>query len=154
MRISDCSSDVCSSDRVSSSSGQTPDTIEAMADDAATFVAALGYEHVDVLGFSIGGTVVQELMFRHPGLVRRAILAGTGPQGADGIRDRDPRIGEVARQTPVELTDFPYLFFQQTPASRAAGRAFIERRARRDLDPDPASGAQTMPEQGRAWPEY
>src|SRR3546814_9076685 len=86
-------------------------TIEAMADDAATFVAALGYEHVDVLGFSIGGTVVQELMFRHPGLVRRAILAGTGPQGADGIRDRDPRIGEVARKTPVELNDFLYLFF-------------------------------------------
>src|SRR3546814_8349963 len=77
-------------------------------------------------------------MFRHPGLVRRAILAGTGPQGADGIRDRDPRIGEVARKTPVELTDFLYLFFQQTPASQAAGRAFIERRARRDIDPDPA----------------
>src|SRR3546814_15977500 len=93
-----------------------------MADDAATFVAALGYEHVDVLGFSIGGTVVQELMFRHPGLVRRAILAGTGPQGADGIRDRDPRIGEVARKTPVELTDFPSPFFKTTPATQT-GRA-------------------------------
>src|SRR3546814_16333832 len=88
-----------------------------MADDAATFVAALGYEHVDVLGFSIGGTVVQELMFRHPGLVRRAILAGTGPQGAAGLRDREPRIAEVARKTTVEPTDFPYLLFQQTPAT-------------------------------------
>src|SRR3546814_18758462 len=76
------------------------------------------------------------------------------PQGADGIRDRDPRIGEVARKTPVELTDFLYLFFQQTPASQAAGRAFIERRARRDIDPDPASGEQTMLAQGRASSAY
>lgn len=139
---------------VSSSSGETPDTIAAMADDAAVFIAALGYDQVDVLGFSIGGAVVQELMFRHPALVRRAILAGTGPQGADGIRDRDPRIGEVARKTPVELTDFLFLFFQQTPGSQAAGRAFIERRSVRRVDPDPPSGEQTMLAQGKASAEY
>lgn len=139
---------------VSSSSGETPDTIMAMADDAAAFIAALGYDTVDVLGFSIGGAVTQELMFRHPALVRRAVLAGTGPQGAEGIRAGDPRIGEVARKTPVELTDFLFLFFEQTPGSQAAGRAFIERRSVPRVDPDPASTEQTMLAQGAASAAY
>ncbi|MFP2961124.1 alpha/beta fold hydrolase [Myxococcus sp. 1LA] len=73
---------------VSSSGGETPDTVMAMADDSADFIAALGYSKVDVLGFSIGGAVVQELMLLHPTLVRRAVLAGTGPHGAEGLRER------------------------------------------------------------------
>ncbi|AOH87181.1 hypothetical protein AWL63_23740 (plasmid) [Sphingomonas panacis] len=139
---------------VSSSGGATPDSIMTMADDAADFITALGYAKVDVRGFSIGGTVAQELMFRHPAMVRRAILAGTGPQGSDGIRDRDPRISQVATKTPVELTDFLYLFFQQTPTSQAAGRAFLERRGHRDIDPEPASTAQTMAAQAKASASY
>src|SRR6478752_599802 len=62
---------------VASSSGQTPDTVEAQADDAAVFIGALGLTHVDILGFSIGGYVAQALTLRHHDLVRRLVLAGT-----------------------------------------------------------------------------
>jgi len=66
---------------VASSSGETPNTIDAMAEHAADFVSALGLSQIDLLGFSIGGYVAQELTLRHPKLVRRLMLVGTGPRG-------------------------------------------------------------------------
>jgi pimeloyl-ACP methyl ester carboxylesterase len=65
---------------VASSSGETPDTIDAMAEHAADFVAALGLSRIDLLGFSIGGYIAQTLTIRHPELIRRLILVGTGPR--------------------------------------------------------------------------
>jgi pimeloyl-ACP methyl ester carboxylesterase len=72
---------------VAGSSGETPSTIEAMAEHAAAFVGALGLSEVDVLGFSIGGYVSQTLALRYPSLVRRLILVGTGPRGGDPSHD-------------------------------------------------------------------
>ena len=63
------------------SNGKAPQSIEEMADDAAAFIKALGYQKVDILGFSIGGAIGQELLIRHAGLIRRAILAGTSAKG-------------------------------------------------------------------------
>src|SRR6266853_537399 len=65
---------------VASSSGETPDTVDAMAQHAADFVGALGISLIDLLGFSIGGYIAQTLTMRHPELIRRLILAGTGPR--------------------------------------------------------------------------
>src|SRR5260370_22413223 len=79
---------------VASSSGETPNTIDAMGDHAAAFVSALELPQVDVLGFSIGGYVVQSLVLRHPHLVRRLVLAGTGPR--NGEPRKNLRISEVA----------------------------------------------------------
>ena len=79
---------------VASSSGETPDTIDAMGDHVAVFVKALGLSQVDVLGFSIGGYVAQSLVLRHPQLVRRLVLAGTAPR--NGEPSTNPRVREVA----------------------------------------------------------
>ena len=70
---------------ISSSSGEVPTTIEETGANAIAFVKALGLTKVDVLGFSIGGTVAQEIALQAPALVRRLILVGTGPRGAEGM---------------------------------------------------------------------
>jgi pimeloyl-ACP methyl ester carboxylesterase len=68
---------------VAASSGDTPETIEAMAEDAIAFVRALSLTQIDLLGFSIGGYVAQAFTFQEPGLVRRLMLLGTGPRGRE-----------------------------------------------------------------------
>ena len=65
--------------------GTTPDNVEAMAADAVAFLAALGLDQVDLFGYSLGGFVAQEVALTHPALVRRLVLAGTGPKGAPGM---------------------------------------------------------------------
>src|SRR4051812_24282038 len=76
---------------VGASSGSTPTTIEDMARDAVTFIGALGLDQVDLFGFSLGGMVAQVIAQQQPQLVRKLILAGTGPAGGDGI-DKVTRI--------------------------------------------------------------
>lgn len=132
---------------VASSSGETPDTVDAMARHAADFVGALGLTEVDLLGFSLGGYVAQSFVLQNPNLVRRLLLVGTGPRGGEPSQDAlvrqyatstDPRTGETA------LEAFLYLFFSPSERSQAAGKAFWERRHLRKNDVDPPSSAQTM----------
>jgi pimeloyl-ACP methyl ester carboxylesterase len=142
---------------VAGSSGDTPNSIEAMADHAAAFVRALGLSQVDVLGFSIGGYVSQTLALRHRTLVRRMILAATGPRGGDP--SQDAQAAEYAASTdPItgesSLEAFLYLFFRPTSTSQAAGRAFWERRHERKRDVDPPSTPQTMAAQRAAAAEW
>src|SRR5207344_227081 len=70
---------------VGGSTGTTPDTIEQMARDAIAFLAAMGLDQADLLGFSIGSFVAQQIALTRPGLVRRLILASSAPQGAAGM---------------------------------------------------------------------
>ena len=67
------------------STGEAPDTVAGMARDAASLIDALGIEHVDLFGFSMGGYVAQQVVVDRPELVRRLILVGTGPRGGDGM---------------------------------------------------------------------
>ena len=135
---------------VASSSGQTPDTVEAQADDAAAFIHALGLTRVDILGFSIGGYVAQALTLRHRELVRRLVLAGTKPRAGDDT-DRHPDVNTVAtRHEVLTLEDFRFLFFEPTPTSQAAGERFWERRHQRTIDIDPPTSQQTMQAQTAA----
>lgn len=138
---------------VADSSGETPDTMEAMADHAANFISALGLPKIDVLGHSIGGYIAQTLALRHPKTVRRLILAGTGPRGGEPSKDpkmrqwgdsTDPQTGESS------LEAFLYLFFRPSPTSQTAGKAFWERRHLRKRDADRPSTAQTMAAQRAA----
>lgn len=79
---------------IASSSGKPRNRIELMADDAAAVIRALGLSKVDVLGFSLGGFQAQDLARRHPDLVRKLMLLGTGPRG--GNSDSDPGVLEAA----------------------------------------------------------
>jgi pimeloyl-ACP methyl ester carboxylesterase len=126
---------------VSRSSGATPNTVRAMADDTVAFIEALGLTQVDLLGFSLGGFVAQVVAAEHPGLVRRIILAGTGPEGGEGIQN----IGSVVERGLRESPEQPrlYLFFERSERSQRAGRAFIERQAVRTDDRDPDISAET-----------
>ena len=114
---------------VASSSGETPDTIDALGDHVAVFVAALGLAQVDVLGFSIGGYIAQSFVLRHPQKVRRLVLVGTGPR--NGERPTDPRIPEAAGHAVPTREDYLFLFFSPSAESQAAGKAFWERRHQR-----------------------
>jgi pimeloyl-ACP methyl ester carboxylesterase len=129
---------------VAGSSGETPDTVEAQADDAATFIRALGLTEVDVLGFSIGGYVAQALTLGHRDLVRRLVLAGTKPRAGDDT-DRHPDTNMVStRHEVLAFEDFQLLFFAPSPTSQAAGERFWERRHQRTVDIDPPTSKQTM----------
>ncbi|WP_234312035.1 alpha/beta fold hydrolase [Streptomyces griseus] len=72
---------------VGASTGSTPKTIQEMAKDAVTFIRALGLERVDILSFSMGGMIAQVIVQSDPQLVRKLILAGTGPAGGEGIKN-------------------------------------------------------------------
>src|SRR6202008_2679864 len=88
---------------ISSSSGEVPTTIEGMAADAAAFIEGLGLQQVDLLGFSIGGTVTQALTLAAPQLVRRLVLVGTGPRSGEGMATLTPetqRIFGASHATP------------------------------------------------------
>jgi len=113
---------------VGASGGSTPATIEAMAHDAVAFIRALGLERVDLLGFSMGGMIAQLIAAHEPQLVRKVILAGTGPAGGEGITKVtrlshfDTLRGLFSLQDPKQ-----FLFFTRTPAGRRAGKAFLAR---------------------------
>ena len=113
---------------VGASTGAVPDTIEAMAEDAVTFIKALGFDKVDIFSFSLGGMIAQALALRHPELVRKLILTGTGPAGGTGI-DKvagttyyDTLRATLTRQDPKE-----FLFFNRDTTGKRAARAFVER---------------------------
>lgn len=113
---------------VGESSGETPSTIAEMAKNAASFIRALGLQQVDVLGFSIGGFVVQELVLQQPDLVRRLILAGTAPQSGVGLKTRhDVVVAASAEDADSAFERFMFLFYHPTETSRAAGAASLKR---------------------------
>ena len=138
---------------VAGSSGETPDTVEAMAEHAHDFIDALGLSRIDRQGFSLGGYVAQAFASNHSDLVRRLILVGTGPRG--GEPPTDPNYRAYATSTDPDtgegsLEAFLYLFFSQSARGQAAGRAFWERRHRRQDDVDDPSSVQTMAAQSAA----
>lgn len=122
---------------IGASSGATPETIEEMADDTVAFIKAMGFEQVDLFGFSMGGMVSQEIVLKHPQLVRKLILAGTGPAGGEGISsvagvaNLDILRGLITFQDPKQ-----FLFFTRTPDGIAAGKAFLARLKERSQDRD------------------
>lgn len=136
---------------VASSSGQPRRRIEDMADDAAAFVTALGLEKIDVLGFSLGGFQALDLTWRHPKLIRKLLLLGTGPRGGDP--DMEPRVLTTAPRPVPLYEDFEYLFFGRSDAAKQAAREFWERRHQRQ-DQDPASSQEVAAAQIEANMHY
>ncbi|HVI90731.1 MAG TPA: alpha/beta hydrolase [Dongiaceae bacterium] len=129
---------------IGSSGGKAPVTVDEMARDMIALIGALGFEKVDLLGFSLGGFVAQDIALKAPGLVRNLILTGTGPAGGKGIE----KVGAVSWPLIIKgMLTFRdpkfYLFFTSTANGRRAAKAFLnrlrERKAGRDKGPTPGA---------------
>ena len=133
---------------VSSSSGEGPTSVERMAANALAFVKALGLSQVDVLGFSLGGLVAQELTRVAPELVRRLVLVGTGPRSGEGMSSLTPEAQKIFGATYDE-PDHLWLnvFFTRSEKSQAAGRAYLKRFRLRTEDRDPEVSDKVAPAQ-------
>ncbi|CAN7193358.1 alpha/beta hydrolase [Variovorax sp. LjRoot84] len=122
---------------VGASSGSPSSSMEQMADDAITFIKAKGFEQVDLFGLSMGGMIAQEIVLKEPRLVRKMILAGTGPAGGEGIStvarvaNYDLLRGFFTGQDPRQ-----FLFFTRTPNGIEAGKAFLQRLKERSENRD------------------
>lgn len=124
------------------SGGSAPRTIDEMARDVIAMIRAMGFGSIDLLGFSLGGFVAQDVVLKAPSLVRKLILTGTGPAGGEGIA----RVGAISWPLIIKgLLTFrdpkTYLFFTDTPNGRASARDFLarlsERKTGRDKGPSP-----------------
>ena len=110
------------------SSGQVPGTIKEMAEDAIDFIKALGFKQIDILSFSMGGMIAQELLELEPTLIRKVILTGTGPRGGKGIEN----VTKISNQDLVRaiftLKDVKtYLFFTRTSNGKRKAKEFLAR---------------------------
>jgi pimeloyl-ACP methyl ester carboxylesterase len=130
---------------VGSSGGTTPDSVEAMADDAIAFLDGLGLSTVDLIGFSLGGMVSQVIVQQRPDLVRRVILAGTAPASDPG-----PAATGAILQTALDKAGAQgkhpkhFLFFSPTARSQAAADAFLARLDERTEDRDAPVSNETI----------
>jgi len=136
---------------VGASSGSTPTSIEEMAGDAVSFIRALGFEQVDLLGFSMGGMIAQVIAQQEPQLVRKMIIAGTGPAGGEGI-EKVTRISvlDIARGLLTRQDPKQFLFFTRTPNGRRAGKEFLARLQERTSDRDKAISVRSFRAQLKA----
>lgn len=136
---------------VGASTGKTPDTIQAMAKDAVAFIRALGFDRVDLHGFSMGGMIAQVIAQEEPDLVRKLILTGTGPAGGKGMKEvvwvaqLDTLRGLLSFQDPKQ-----FLFFTRTANGKRAGKDFLSRLAERTHDRDKAISVRSYVAQLKA----
>ena len=122
---------------VGASTGKVASTLEEAADHAYEFITALGFQKIDVFSFSMGGMIAQDLIVKHPDLVRRLVLTGTGPRGG---KDMDKVAGvtywDILRATLTRSDPKEFLFFNRDAAGKAAGKAFVKRLQERTNDRD------------------
>jgi pimeloyl-ACP methyl ester carboxylesterase len=140
---------------VSSSSGEVPTTVEEMGANAIAFIKALGLKRADVLGFSIGGMVAQEIALQAPALVRKLILVGTGPRGGQGMASLTQvakRIFGAAYDPPEHL--WLAVLFSPSKAGQAAGMEFLKRKHLRQKGRDPEVNDKVSPAQIEAMDKW
>jgi pimeloyl-ACP methyl ester carboxylesterase len=127
---------------IGSSSRETPATVAALTKDSVEFCRALDLTRFDLLGFSLGGMIAQQLAVDHPELVRRIILSGTGPRGGEEMVS-DLSVDELDDEASLIMN----AFFTQSEPSKAAGRAYIERlKLRAENRDDPVSKQAALAE--------
>ena len=141
---------------VGRSSGKVPRMIAGMATHALAFLDGLGLKSCDVLGFSLGGMVAQQMVLDRPDIFRRLILVGTAPRGGEDIMHLEKPVLAQHLGNP-RLQGYEVLqkiFFAPTPSSQAAGAAFIERLMQRKTDREPLSGPEVAQAQIAAFREW
>ncbi|MBV9546889.1 MAG: alpha/beta hydrolase [Chloroflexi bacterium] len=141
---------------IGGSSGSVPHTIAAMAEQALAFMDGLRLDHCDVLGYSLGGMIAQQMLLERPSLFRRVILVGTGPRGGDDIMHLEkPSLAKYFQDPTLQgYARLQKLFFASTASSQAAGEAFVARLGQRRDDRDPASGPEVAAAQIAAFREW
>lgn len=113
---------------IGGSGSKVPGTVEEMGADAIAFIRAMGLEQVDLFGFSLGGGVAQMIALQQPQLVRRMILAGTGPRGGGGIDKMAIIVGKAYLQAALTRSDpRNFLFFPRNPEGKRAATAYLAR---------------------------
>ena len=139
---------------IGSSTGEVPRTFAAMARDAGVFIDALGLTKIDVLGFSIGSMIAQNVALERPDLVRKLVIVGSGPRNGDGI-PLTPESQAIFTNKYGNLDDFWIDgFFTSSPESQAAGRAFLKCRDARVEDRDALINDKVQPAQFAALQEW
>jgi pimeloyl-ACP methyl ester carboxylesterase len=128
---------------VGATSGLTPHTIEQMAEDALVFLDAIGLDEVDLLGFSIGSFVAQEILLARPGAARRAILASSAPRGAPGMHGWAPEVIRAVGQPEPNPEGYLGVFFTGSATSKEAGAETLKRKFARQDDRDRPTSWQT-----------
>ena len=129
---------------VGASSGTTPSTIAQMAQDAIDFIDALGIGEVDLLGFSIGSFLAQEIALVRPSIVRKVVLASSAPQGASGMHGWAPEVIDAVGKPETQAADYLGVFFTGSEAGRASGQQVAGRVfGARTIDRDTATSWQT-----------
>jgi pimeloyl-ACP methyl ester carboxylesterase len=140
---------------VGASTGQVPNSIEEMADDAYTFIKALGFDKIDVFSFSLGGMVAQDVTIKHPTLVRKLVLTGTGPRGG---KDIDKVVGttywDILRATLTRSDPKEFLFFNRNTTGKTAAKAFIKRLQERTENRDKPINPRAFQTQLKAIQKY
>jgi len=141
---------------VGRSSGTVPQSVAAMATHALAFLDGLGVTSCDVLGFSLGGMVAQQMAQDRPSIVRRMILVGTAPRGGEDIMHLEkPSLARHLSDPALKgYAVLQKIFFAPTSSSQAAGGQFIERLAQRREDLDTASGPDVAAAQMAAFREW
>jgi pimeloyl-ACP methyl ester carboxylesterase len=122
---------------VGASTGKVPATLEEAADHAYTFITALGFSKIDALSFSMGGMIAQDLVVKHPDLVRKLVLTGTGPRGGKDM-DKVARVTfyDIARSIITRSDPKEFLFFNRDATGKKAAKEFVQRLEERKKDRD------------------
>src|SRR5580692_6684580 len=123
---------------VGGTSGVTQSSVRGMAHGATAFIAAMGFERVDLLGFSIGSFVAQEIALSRPDVVRRVVLASSAPEGAPGMHGWAPEVIGAVGKPETSAEEYLSVFFTRSEASRQAGKAALGRMYARKEDRDKA----------------
>lgn len=136
---------------VGSTSGEDAKSIQDMAKDCITFIKTLGYEKVDIMAFSMGGFISQEIMEMKPTLIRKIILAGTGPRGGKGVSDVVKlTYWDILKGYLTFVDPKFYLFFTSTQNGKRAAREFLKRFKERTVNRDTPVKIKTLQTQLKA----
>jgi pimeloyl-ACP methyl ester carboxylesterase len=138
------------------STGKVPTTMAGMAEHVFAFLDTLGIETCDVLGFSLGGVIAQQMVLDRPSIFRKLILVGTAPRGGEDIMHLNkPSLARPLQDTSLKGYEvLQKIFFAPTETSQAAGKAFIERLMERKQDREPVSGPEVAQAQMAAFQEW
>jgi len=128
---------------VGGSTGTTPSTITQMADDAIAFLEAMEFDQVDILGFSLGSFVAQEMTLVRPAVVRKLVLASSAPSGAAGMHGWAPEVIDAVGKPELDPGGYLRVFFASSESSQRAAQQVLERLLGRTGEPDKPTTWQT-----------